>query len=215
MHPRLGILTAVSLILLSCAVITVNIYFPEKEVKSALKSLEEEFLKEQPSEKPQKPLEEKPKSEGKIGPSPIMVAGTAFVIVQDAWAQPFDARRIAEEIKTYPEVVQAFQRRGGRLVQVNQLKDRGLVGEGRDGRLVVRGQLTPQETATVSAENQDREVIIQGIAKAILKINKMPSDPATLAQITPQAAEQFAGLRRDEAKPGWWIQRPDGSWVQK
>lgn len=212
MHLRVALLTAASLILLSCAVITVNIYFPEKEVKSALQSLEEEFLGEQPSGKNQKPPEEKPKPEGS-GLSPIMVAGIVFV--QDAWAQPFDARRIAEEIKTYPEVVQAFQRRGGRLGQVNQLKDRGLVGEGRDGRLVARGQLTPQETAAVSAENQDREVIIQGMAKAILKINKMPADSANLAQVTPQAAEQFAALRRDEAKPGWWIQRPDGSWIQK
>lgn len=213
MHLRVGLLTAVSLILLSCAVITVNIYFPEKEVKSALKSLEEEFLKGQPSEQ-QKPSEEKPKPEGRrIGSPPVLVAAT--VLVPEAWAQQFDAKRIAEEIKTYPEVVQAFQRRGGRLGEVNQLRDRGLVGEGRDGRLVVRGQPNPQETATLSAENRDRETIIQGMARAILKINKMPTDAANLTQVTPQAAEQFATLRREEAKPGWWIQRPDGSWVQK
>ncbi len=53
------------------------------------------------------------------------------------------------------------------------------------------------------------------MARAILKINKMPTDAANLTQVTPQAAEQFATLRREEAKPGWWIQRPDGSWVQK
>lgn len=215
MHLRVGVLTALSLILLSCAVITVNIYFPEKEVKSAFKSLEEELLKGQPSEQQQTPSEERPKPEGGIGPPPIMVAGRALVFAQDAWAQQFDARRIAEEIKTYPEVVQAFQRRGGRLGEVNRLKDRGLVGEGRDGRLVARGQLNSQETATVSAENRDRESIIQGMARAILKINKMPTDAANIAQVTPQAAEQFATLRREEAKPGWWIQRPDGAWVQR
>jgi hypothetical protein len=39
----------------ACAVITVNVYFPEKDVKSAYKSLEEELL--QPTPKKEAPVQ--------------------------------------------------------------------------------------------------------------------------------------------------------------
>jgi len=40
----LWIVGLVSFLVISCATITVNVYFPQKEVKSAFKSLEEELL---------------------------------------------------------------------------------------------------------------------------------------------------------------------------
>jgi hypothetical protein len=30
-----------------------------------------------------------------------------------------------------------------------------------------------------------------------------------------KAAATYAETRRDAAKPGWWIQLPNGRWVQK
>ena len=46
MRGKIRLLTVVLLfVLVSCAVITVNIYFPEKDVKEAYKSLEKELMK--------------------------------------------------------------------------------------------------------------------------------------------------------------------------
>ena len=68
---------------------------------------------------------------------------------------------------------------------------------------------------SVDEENKDREVIIGGMAKAILKLTKQESSSANLARVKPQASETFASLRRDRAKPGWWVQLPDGTWKRK
>ncbi len=69
--------------------------------------------------------------------------------------------------------------------------------------------------AAFSAENADRRIIIRGMAAAIVKINKIDPTPENINRVLPQAAEQFAAVRRDKAMPGWWIQLPDGRWVQK
>ena len=49
-------------LLVSCAIITVNVYFPEKDVKQAYKSLDEMLLKQQDGTKP--PVEEQPSGNG-------------------------------------------------------------------------------------------------------------------------------------------------------
>jgi len=30
-----------------------------------------------------------------------------------------------------------------------------------------------------------------------------------------KAAATYADTRHEAAKPGWWIEKPDGTWVQK
>ncbi len=45
MIKKAGLLAAVIFIVASCAVITVNVYFPEKDVKEAYKDLEKELMK--------------------------------------------------------------------------------------------------------------------------------------------------------------------------
>jgi uncharacterized protein YdbL (DUF1318 family) len=95
------------------------------------------------------------------------------------------------------------------------MRSQGKVGEGNKGLLVQRGGFTGEEMAAFSAENADRRIIIRGMAVAIVKINKIDPTPENINRVLPQAAEQFAAVRRDKAKPGWWIQLPDGRWVQK
>ncbi len=53
------------------------------------------------------------------------------------------------------------------------------------------------------------------MARAIVRINKLPENEANISQVLKQAADQFSALRREGAKAGWWIQRPDGVWVKK
>ena len=56
---------------------------------------------------------------------------------------------------------------------------------------------------------------MKGMAQAIIKINRAQLNEDNLKQVMPQAVEQFAAIRRDSAKKGWWIQSPDGNWRKK
>ncbi len=201
----------------ACAIITVNVYFPEKDVKSAYKSLEDELLQPTPKKEDSTPA---PKPSSRLERR-YLLAGAGpwrIALVADAFAQEDLSQRIAEEIKTYPEVLAAYQGVRQKLDRINQLRDQGLVGEGKDGRLVLRAkppQVKEADVKLVEEDNKDREVIINGMAKAIVKLNKQEPSSSNLARVKPQAAETFASLRREKAHPGWWIQLPDGTWKQK
>ncbi len=201
----------------ACAIITVNVYFPEKDVKSAYKSLEDELLEPTPKKEDSTPA---PKPGSRLERR-YLLAGAAqwrIALVADAFAQEDLSRRIAEEIKTYPEVLAAYQSLRQKLERLNQLRDQGLVGEGNDGKVILRAkppQVKEADVKLVEEENKDREVIINGMAKAIVKLNKQEPSASNLAKVKPQASETFASIRREKAHPGWWIQLPDGTWKQK
>jgi uncharacterized protein YdbL (DUF1318 family) len=99
--------------------------------------------------------------------------------------------------------------------RLNELRDKGLVGEGKDGKVAVRGQLAEADKKLVQEVNADREMVIGGMAKAILKLAKQEATSANMSNAKKQAAESFASLRRDKAKSGWPIQLPDGTWKTK
>jgi hypothetical protein len=62
-----GMVGVVFFILVSCAIITVNIYFPEKEVKEAYKELEKELMTpERPGQEPKSKPEGKPEGSLKM-----------------------------------------------------------------------------------------------------------------------------------------------------
>ena len=201
----------------ACAIITVNVYFPEKDVKSAYKSLEDELLQPTPKKEDSTPA---PKPSSHLMGRLLLALGGPWriALAADAFAQDDLSQRITEEIKTYPEVVAAYKGLGQRLERMNQLRDKGLVGEGKDGKVVLRAkppQVGDAETKLAEEENKDREVIMNGMAKAIVKLNKQEPTSSNIAKVKPQASETFASLRRDKAHPGWWIQLPDGTWKQK
>jgi len=213
----------------SCAIVTVNIYFPAEEVKEAYKSLEEELLKA-PKEAPEPgktPEKEKPKGQPQslreYPEKPQLESRRVIVLKRrfdinigtTAWAEGNLSEQITNEIRKMTDVMQAFRSRGKRLPSINDLLSQGKVGEGNKGLLVRRGNLAGEEIADFNAENSDRQIIIRGMAKAIVKINKLDPTPENIKSVLPQAGEQFAAVRRDEAQPGWEIQLPDGRWVKK
>lgn len=216
----------------SCAVVTVNVYFPAEEVKQAYENLEEELVKppQEKSPEPQQPQEAPKKENPKGVPQSlrkypkepqlesrkvIVLKRFSINITSPAFAQGDLSREIANEIRNMPEVVEAFRRMGPRLGILNSMRSQEKVGEGNKGLLVQRGSLTGEEMAAFSAENADRQIIIRGMAAAIVKINKIEPTRENINRVLPQAAEQFTVVRRDKARPGWWIQLPDGRWVQK
>ena len=198
------------MIIAACAVITVNIYFPEKDVKEAYKTLEKELMTtdgKNGEQKPEAKPEEKPKPESSI----------RFEFVSTVYAQEAGlAEKIAELVKKMPDVVNAYKEMGARITDTDRLRDSGLVGEGNDGMLVPREKaLPPGDKKVMDMENENRRTVIRGMSKAIIRVNRVPETPENLKQVTPQATEQFAGIRRDAAKKGWWIQDPSGNWSRK
>ncbi len=202
------IASALLLMAAACAVITVNIYFPEKDVKEAYKELEKELMT--PGQKPE---EKQPATAPEAKPE----SSIRFEFVSSAYAQePGLAGKISDIVKKMPDVVNAYKEMGARIVDTDRLRDSGSVGEAKDGLLVPREKtLSPADSQIVDKENENRRTVIAGMAKAIVRINRVPETPENLKQVMPQAADQFAAIRRDAAKKGWWIQTPDGNWKKK
>ena len=201
MKRRIQFLTAaIFFMIASCAVITVNIYFPEKAVQEAYKDLEKQLMdsgKQKPESKPESLIR--------------------FELVKSAYAQDAGlAEQIADVVKKMPDVVAAYKEMGTRISDIDRLRDSGAVGEGNKGLLVVReGPLSPSDKKLVDMENSNRLTVMKGMARAIIRINRVPETEANMNQVMPQAVAQFAAIRRDSAKKGWWIQDPNGNWTKK
>jgi hypothetical protein len=191
-------------VLVSCAVITVNIYFPEKDVKEAYQLLEKELMAPEGKSQEKAP-QEKPES------------FLHFELVTSAYAQEAGLPdKIAEIVKKMPDVVNAYKEMGARIADIDRLRGNGSVGEGKNGLLVMReGNISPKDQKLIDMENQNRKTVIKGMTKAIIRINRQPENEANINQVLPQATEQFASIRRDAAKKGWWIQDSSGNWSKK
>jgi len=202
-HLR-ALLVVFAFIIAACAVITVNIYFPEKDVKEAYRALEKELMDTDTKTDSQKPAG-KPQS------------SIQFEFVRSAYAQESDtADKIADAVKRMPDVVNAYKEMGGRIVDTDRLRDSGTVGEGNNGLLIEREKgLSPADKKILDAENGNRKTVINGMTKAIIRINRQPETSDNINQVTPQATKQFASIRRESAKKGWWIQDDNGNWGKK
>jgi len=206
MKKRVAVLTGMLFFaVVSCMVITVNIYFPEKEAEEAFKILEKELMTPEGEKQEPKP-DAKPESSIK------------FELVTSAYAQePGLSEKIAEMMKKMPDVVNAYKQMGVRIADIHKLADNGAVGIGNNGMLIFREEelLTPDQKKLVAAENENRKTIFNGMAKAIIRINRAPENEQNLKQVMPQAMKLFAAVRQEMAKKGWWIQSPDGNWSRK
>lgn len=198
--------------LAACAIITVNVYFPEKAVKEAYKSLDEMLLKQG---------EESP-AQDKAAPAPgpqsrLPKGFPSFSLVGEAFAAESYADQLAVEISSMPDVLNAYDEMKARLPQLDALRDRGVVGETNQGLVTIREKEKAggQDEVLVKAENGNRKLVITAMAKAILKLNKQPESKEAFAQVLPKAAATYADAKREAAKPGWWMQLANGRWVQK
>lgn len=223
-------------LLAACAVITVNVYFPEKDVKQAYKSLDEMLLKQGGDTKkpadgqtpegqppPAQPAgEQPPGTEEKKPPEEVKpqssLSGTRFELSLVAVANAAEniADDLAVEMSSMPEVLKAYDDIKASIPKLNALRDSGAVGENKQGLITVRDKAKLGDNeAFIKATNDSRKVVITGMAKAILKVNKQPETKAGMNQVLGKAAVMFADVRHEKAKPGWWIELPNGRWVQK
>ncbi len=203
----------------ACAVITINVYFPEKAAKEAYKSLDEMMLKNPPPAQSDKP----PAREEKSSPAPV-TAPQSFLdrfpkISLGATAHAADAESdaLAIEVASMPEVTLAYEEMSQRLPRLTALFDSGAVGLTNQGLVTVRekAKVAPQDEALITAENKSRKVVVSAMAKAIFKITGQEVTKAAQGQVMGKAAATFAEARREAARPGWWIQGANGRWMQK
>jgi len=205
-------------LLVSCAIITVNVYFPEKAVKDAYKSLDEMLLKNDGQNLPnglKQPTTE-PKGQQPGPQSRLRNALPDFSFIATAHAAE-SGDDIAIELGSIPEVNSAYAEMNNRQAALNALFSNGTVGLTNQGLVTVRdkAKANAQSEALVSAENRNRKTIIGNMAKVILKTTKQEATKAALDQTMGKAAATYAETRRESAKAGWWMQLQNGKWVQK
>lgn len=93
------------------------------------------------------------------------------------------------------------ERMQSRLPAIVDLKARGIVGEDNNGFLAyIHGKNEKEDV--VAAENTDRKTVYAAIAK---------KQGTTVELVGQRRALQLA----EKAKPGEWLQKPDGQWYQK
>ena len=218
-----SLLALACFVLGACAVITVNVYFPEKAAKEAYKSLDDMLLKtgeeppggKAPATVPSEP-EVKPQSRIFDGLPTLSLLSEACAAESDADA---DADALAIELSSMPEVLSAYDEMSKRLPRLNALFSNGSVGLSKQGLVVVpptaKGKITPQDESLLAAENQSRKTVVTSMAKAILKLQKQKESKAALNQVLGKAAVTFAETKREAAQPGWWVQLQNDRWVQK
>jgi uncharacterized protein YdbL (DUF1318 family) len=177
------------------ACVTVNIYFPAAAVERAA----EQIVKEtwggpgEPAKAPPKPQSYNPFS-------PMRTV--SLNVIGEAHAQEADINVSNPAIRALKDSIKQ------RSNAIKPYMDRGNVGIGQDGLLVIRGTdgLNLKERAEVQqlveAENRDREALYAEIAKA----NNIPKENI------PKIKSIFAKTWIEQAQPGWWIQDSQGNW---
>jgi uncharacterized protein YdbL (DUF1318 family) len=187
-------LGGLALAVLSC--ITVNIYFPESEVKKTAEDIVTEV----------RAAEKEKQDEAKKDKALTSETGRAvgFSLVPGLWAQQ-------ETEVTTPRIRALKESLKARFEILLPHYDAGRVGEANTGFLnsLKEEGLGLQERAglrqLVGDENKDRRELYAEVAKAL------DIDAGQINRIEKIFAEQWIG----QARPGWMIQKPDGAWVKK
>jgi len=110
----------------------------------------------------------------------------------------------AKEEQSSLEIAANRRQRSG---EIQQLKSDHILGEDRDGYLAMRQppkdpKYLAYAESVMNAENDDRSYLYLANAQAQNK-------PMELV------GAEYAKLWRDRAFPGEWVQKEDGTWIQK
>ncbi len=179
---------------IALACVTVNVYFPAKEVEKQAGDIVDDIRKKEPS--PQT-SPSGPQSSSGLFYAWVIHSGTAYAQREAEVTSPA-IQALKNQIRDrFPRLVPFFQK--------------GAIGEGRTGFLEIRdtGRLSAAEkndlNGLVDAENRDRRALYQEVAKSL----NITSDQIGKVQ------RIFADKWQKSSDRGWWIQKEDGGWVQK
>jgi hypothetical protein len=99
------------------------------------------------------------------------------------------------------------EERRDRMAEVQSLKNDRIIGEGKDGYLKIKNTPTDPVYADytqriISSENADRLILFEEDAKAKDKPTEV-------------IAREFSKRAREASFPGEWVEKNDGTWVEK
>lgn len=176
------------------ACVTVNVYFPAKEVEKKADEIVDD-IRQKESVPPSKPGG--PQSSLDLFLARLLYQGQAFAQKEATVTNPV-IQNLKNQIRDrFPKLIPFFQKGG--------------VGEARNGYLEIReGKgLSPAEKVDiktlVEAENRDRRALYQEVAKSM----NIGSDQLAKVQTI------FAQKWQQAAEKGWWVQKEDGGWGPK
>ncbi len=182
---------------ISCAVITVNVYFPTEAVEEAAEKIIDEI---EGGEESQAKPEEGVQQSHFWKSIPYYISGNSTL-----YADEIDLNL------TTPAIRKLIDSMKVRNTEIMNFKNKGVIGETNDGMLAIRDMegLGGEEIRTVKrllrAENNDREALYKELAVA----NKIePSEVGRIKTI-------FAKTRKSKAKPGHWYHDENEEWTQK
>lgn len=190
--------TIFSLAFFISACVTVNIYFPA----AAVERVADQIVKETWGGAGE-PAKIAPPPQSQNLWAPIQLASLS--LIGAAHAQEADINVSNPAIRALKD---SIKKRSG---AIRPYMDRGNIGIGQDGLLVVRNtdgldlKARAEINQLVDAENRDRETLYGEIAKA----NGIPTSNV------PKIKSIFAKSWIDQAQSGWWIQDGQGNWRRK
>jgi uncharacterized protein len=185
-------------VLLTSACVTVNIYFPAAAVERAADQIVRETWGG-----PKEPTQAAPKPQSFNRHSLVRLVSLSWV--NQAHAQEADINVSNPAIRALKDSIKQ------RSSAIKPFMDRGNIGIGQDGLLVIRSTdgLNLKERAEIQqlleAENRDRENLYSEIAKA----NNISRENI------PKIKTIFAKSWIDQAQSGWWFQDAQGAWRPK
>lgn len=206
---RIALLGLIGVLALAC--VTINVYFPEEKVKDLSEKIEDAVAREAAEEAA--PAEADKASGNQsvrldFSKAASFVVGSVLALLP---AGDISAQEVAEPEISNPAIRRIVESRGARVGELTRFKAAGAIGENNQALLEARDlQALPlQDRAAaqrlIKAENDDREQMFKEIAAAT------GADPSSLPQIRTTYAETL----RQKAKPGEWIQQPNGEWQKK
>lgn len=206
---RVALLGLIGVLALAC--VTINVYFPEEKVKDLSEKIEDAVAREAAEEAAPA---EADKASGNQAVRLDFSTAASFVVGSVLALLPagdISAQEVAEPEISNPAIRRIVESRGARVGELTRFKAAGAIGENNQALLEARDlQALPlQDRAAaqrlIKAENDDREQMFKEIAAAT------GADPSSMPQIRTTYAETL----RQKAKPGEWIQQPNGEWQKK
>ncbi|MDX2481236.1 MAG: DUF1318 domain-containing protein [Desulfuromusa sp.] len=188
----LGLLLALSVI--SC--VTINIYFPAEELRGAADKIVNEVWGDPTQDGAEEVAPQTKQTPPGSGFYQLFLPTNA-IAAQDINVSTPAIRAIKESIKN-------------RSTKLINFLNSGNVGLSHDGLLKIRStdglslKQKGQVNKLVKKENQDRNRLYKEIAVA----NNFPDKTGEVQNI-------FADSWRNQAQKGWYLEKSDGSWVQK
>jgi uncharacterized protein YdbL (DUF1318 family) len=176
------------------ACVTVNIYFPEAQVKQAASEIESDIQKKAAEKAGQEPVK-------KIA---VMPRTAPFTLVPAAFAQE-------ETTVSNPAIRALKDESANNLAALMPYFAAGNVGLTNMGLVEIRDEAALSLQAKGAVRNlvkNDNDVRMKLYAEVAKALNIEASQIAKIQKI-------FAENRIAAAPAGWWIQKDDGNWVKK